>query len=44
MLNKSMNEEEVRAIFQEFGQIEECTILRDDGRSRGIIILLLNHF
>ncbi|KAI6242609.1 BMA-ETR-1, isoform f [Aphelenchoides fujianensis] len=35
MLNKSMNEEDVKGMFKEFGQIEECTVLREDGKSRG---------
>uniref|UniRef100_A0A915E1R0 Protein alan shepard n=1 Tax=Ditylenchus dipsaci TaxID=166011 RepID=A0A915E1R0_9BILA len=35
MLSKSMDENDVRGLFKEFGQIEECTILRDEGRSRG---------
>lgn len=37
MLNKQMNEEDVRRIFEPYGQIEECTILRGtNGESKGI--------
>ncbi|KAH7726375.1 Protein ETR-1 g [Aphelenchoides avenae] len=35
MLSKTMSEDDVRTMFKEFGPIEECTVLRDDGRSRG---------
>ncbi|CAK5030040.1 unnamed protein product [Meloidogyne enterolobii] len=35
MLSKSMDESDVRKIFNEFGQIEECNILRDQGKSKG---------
>ncbi|KAI6194727.1 BMA-ETR-1, isoform f [Aphelenchoides besseyi] len=35
MLNKNMNEDDVRKMFKDFGQIEECTVLREDGKSRG---------
>jgi RNA recognition motif-containing protein len=30
-----MTEDDVRKMFKEFGQIEECTVLREDGKSRG---------
>lgn len=36
MLNKQMNEENVRSIFEPYGTIEECTILRGpNGESKG---------
>ncbi|GFN95751.1 cugbp elav-like family member 3 [Plakobranchus ocellatus] len=36
MLNKSQTEEDVRQLFQSYGTIEECTILRDQsGNSKG---------
>ena len=36
MLNKQMNEEDVRRIFEPYGTIEECTILRGtNGESKG---------
>ena len=36
MVSKKLGENEVRAMFQHFGIIEECTVLRDNnGISKG---------
>lgn len=36
MLSKKCSENDVRVMFSSFGQIEECTVLRDiNGQSRG---------
>lgn len=36
MLSKSVQEEDVRTMFQEYGVVEEVTVLRDkDGNSKG---------
>ena len=36
MLTKKFNENEVKMMFAPFGNIEDCTVLRDqNGQSRG---------
>ena len=36
MLNKQQQEDDVRQLFRSYGNIEECTILRDqNGNSKG---------
>jgi len=36
MLNKQQAEDDVRLLFQRYGKIEECTVLRDqNGNSKG---------
>jgi hypothetical protein len=36
MVSKKLNEEDIKQIFQVFGPIEECSVLRDEtGVSRG---------
>ena len=36
MVSKKLSEEEIKNMFNQFGAIEDCTVLRDDsGISRG---------
>lgn len=36
MLNKKLTENDVRKMFEQYGTIEECTVLRDqNGQSKG---------
>ena len=40
MLTKKFNENEVKMMFAPFGNIEDCTVLRDqNGQSRGKSVL-----
>lgn len=39
MLSKSMNENDIRELFKEFGQIETCSVLRENGKSKGCAFL-----
>jgi len=39
MLNKQQQEDDVRQLFRAYGNIEECTILRDqNGNSKGQLV------
>ena len=41
MVSKKLGEEEIKNMFNQFGAIEDCTVLRDDnGISRGEKIAL----
>ena len=41
MVSKKLSEEEIKNMFNQFGAIEDCTVLRDDnGISRGEKIAL----
>ena len=36
MVSKNLDEQNIRALFQSYGTIEDCTVLRDaNGKSRG---------
>ena len=36
MVSKALDEQNIRALFQSYGAIEDCTVLRDaNGKSRG---------
>jgi RNA recognition motif-containing protein len=36
MVSKNLDEQNIRVLFQSYGTIEDCTILRDaNGKSRG---------
>ncbi|CAF4962001.1 unnamed protein product, partial [Rotaria socialis] len=36
MVSKNLDEQNIRGIFQSYGIIEDCTVLRDaNGKSRG---------
>uniref|UniRef100_A0A1I8BBS4 RRM domain-containing protein n=1 Tax=Meloidogyne hapla TaxID=6305 RepID=A0A1I8BBS4_MELHA len=39
MLSKLMDESDIRKLFKEYGQIEECNILREQGKSKGCAFL-----
>jgi hypothetical protein len=44
MVSKNFDELNIRALFQTYGAIEDCTVLRDvNGKSRGMIITVNVH-
>ena len=39
MISKNLDEQNIRILFQSYGTIEDCTVLRDiNGKSRGKIV------
>jgi RNA recognition motif-containing protein len=37
MVSKNLDEQSIRTLFQSYGSIEDCTVLRDtNGKSRGL--------
>lgn len=40
MVSKNLDEQNIRGLFQSYGTIEDCTVLRDtNGKSRGLFVL-----
>lgn len=39
MLSRTANEEDVRKMFESYGTIEEVTVLRENGKSKGRFFL-----
>lgn len=40
MISKNLDEPNIRTLFQSYGPIEDCTVLRDtNGKSRGLKFL-----
>jgi len=45
MLNKQQQEDDVRQLFRSYGNIDECTILRDqNGNSKGQFVTIVIRF
>ena len=45
MLNKQQQEDDVRQLFRSYGNIEECTILRDqNGNSKGQFVQFVTSY
>ena len=39
MISKTLDEQNIRNLFQSYGTIEDCTVLRDaSGKSRGKLV------